>query len=63
MMPLRSARTLGDAVDEAARDRELAQRQLVVVTVVQHVQQVRVERVDVIHLSQSWFAGSGLGDM
>ena len=39
---------LADAVDQLARDVQLAERELVVVAVVQHVDQVGVERVDVL---------------
>lgn len=47
------APTRGDAVNEGARDGELPQGQLIVVPVVQHVQQVRVEGVDVVHLPRT----------
>ena len=40
---------LRDLVDDVARGVELPERQLVVVLVVQHVEQVGVERVDVVH--------------
>lgn len=48
--PLRPSLTLRQFVDEVARAVELPQGQLVVVLVIQHVEQVRVEGVDVLHL-------------
>ena len=42
--------TLSHLVNEAPRNVQLAQRQLVVVPVVQHVEQVCIEGVDVVHL-------------
>ena len=41
--------TLGHLIDETPSNIQLPQRQLVVVPVVQHVEQVRVEGVDVVH--------------
>ena len=45
-------RTLGDLVDEVACSVQLAQGQLVVVTVVQHVEQVAEEGVHVVQLGE-----------
>ncbi len=45
-------RTLRDLVDEAARDVQLPERELVVVAVVQHVEQVRIEWVHIVHLGE-----------
>ena len=46
----RRVRTLGNLVNEVPCDGKLTKSQLVVIPVIQHVQQIRVEGVDVIHL-------------
>eukprot|EP00955_Chlamydomonas_euryale_P047420 353683-Chlamydomonas_euryale.AAC.1 len=48
----RTPPTLCDLVNHVAARVHLPQRQLVVVLVVQHIEQVRVERVDVLNLGK-----------
>ena len=44
--------TLGDFIDEVSGHIQLTQGKLVMVSVIQYIQQIRVERVDIIHLGK-----------